>query len=378
MKNRSATVLTHKMSVLASLLLAACSGSQASQSGGGGASSSAGGSTDLGSGGTTSAASAGGSSATLGGTPASGGVARGGSSNTGGAIATGGVNGNGGAAPTGGKAAGGALTGGTKSATGGSGMGVTTGGTKATGGAATGGVRPTGGAATGGAAPTGGSKATGGAVSTSCTFPSAWNPGSPTYTTYTLPNAQTACGYNGSNNQITNIVNPGYFAAIPGNSSTDFNTSNRCGACVQIGNAIITIVDECPFPGNAPCQANPTGHLDLSQAGASAAGVTGDPNNHNQAAWKFVPCPITGNVKVRLKNGNNNEFFIENEILPIQSVTCGSQTGSRTSYGAWHFANNVNGQSCTATDIGNRSITFTVGNTQGQDVDTGVQFPKCN
>jgi len=76
-----------------------------------------------------------------------------------------------------------------------------------------------------------------------------------------------------------------------------------------------------------------------------------------------VPCPVTGNVKVRLKPGNNNESFIENEILPIQSVTCSGQTGLRTSYGAWHFSVNVNGTSCSATDIGNASITFTVGNT---------------
>ncbi len=245
-----------------------------------------------------------------------------------------------------------------------------TGGNVATGGAATGGAA-TGGAATGGAA-------TGGATATSCSFSAFSNPASPTYTYYTLPNATTACGYKGSNNQIKNIYNGAYFAAIPGNSSSDFNTSNRCGACVQIGSAIITIVDECPNDSNAPCKANPSGHLDLSQAATNAAGVQGDPALKNQAAWKYVPCPVTGNVIVRLKAGNDNEFFIENEILPIASVTCGSQTGSRTSYGAWHFANNVKGQSCSAKDIAGRSITFTVGNTQDQDVDSGVQFPKCN
>jgi hypothetical protein len=195
-----------------------------------------------------------------------------------------------------------------------------------------------------------------------------------------LPNASTACGYNGSNNNISNIYNGQYFAAIPGHSSSNFDTSSRCGACVKINNTIITIVDECPYDGgqNQPCANNPKGHLDLSRAATSAAGVQGDPSKSGQASWSFVPCPVTGNVKVRLKPGNNNEFFIENEILPIQSVTCGGQTGSRTSYGAWHFSANVNGTSCSATDIGNASITFTVGNTQGQDVDTGVQFQKCS
>jgi len=195
-----------------------------------------------------------------------------------------------------------------------------------------------------------------------------------------LPNAQTACGYNGNNNTIANIAVGANFAAIP-DASSNFANGTRCGACVQIGSAIITIVDECPTSGgqNAPCAANLTGHLDLSVAAANAGGVKGDPSLKNQAAWKFIPCPITGNVVVRLKNGNNNEFYLENEILPIQSVTCAGSAGSRTSYGSWHFsASTVAGQSCTATDIAGRSITFTVGSTQGQDVNTGVQFPKCS
>jgi hypothetical protein len=230
---------------------------------------------------------------------------------------------------------------------------------------------------TGGSSGGGGMSGGGNAGATSCSFPSGWNPGSATYTTYSLPNPQTACGYEGSNNNIKNIAVAGNYAAIPGNSSSDFNTKDRCGACVQIGNAIVTIVDECPFSGNTPCQNNPGGHLDLSTNAASAGNVQGDPNLHNQNQWKFVPCPINGNVVVRLKQGNNNEFYVENEILPIASVNCGGQTGSRQSYGAWHFQNNVNGQSCSVTDIANRTINITVGNSQGQNVDTGVQFPKC-
>ncbi|MGD0839229.1 MAG: hypothetical protein ABSB49_21545, partial [Polyangia bacterium] len=214
---------------------------------------------------------------------------------------------------------------------------------------------------------------------TPCSFPSSWTVGSATYTTYTLPNPTTACGYNGSNNTIKNIVNPSYFAAIPGQSSSDFNTSDRCGACIQIGSAIVTIVDECPYDGsnNPPCAANPTGHMDLSNAAASAGNVQGNPALHGQNQWKFLPCPVTGNVVVRLKNGNNNEIFIENEIMPIAQVTCAGQTGSRTSYGSWHFGSNVPGASCDVTDVAGRSISITVGSTQGQDVDTGTQFPKC-
>lgn len=239
-----------------------------------------------------------------------------------------------------------------------------------------------GGAGADGRLGSGGVTGTGGSTApTSCAFPSSWTMGNATYTTYTLPNPITACGYNGDKNANTvkNIVNAGHFAAIPGKSSSDFDTSNRCGACIKINNAIVTIVDECPYDGNnnPPCKANPGGHMDLSGAAASAGGVRGDPNVRGQAQWKYVPCPVTGNVIVRLKTGNSNEIFIENQILPIESVTCAGLKASRTSYGAWHFDSNIPGADCEATDVSGRTIGFKVGTTQGQDVDTGVQFPKC-
>jgi len=249
------------------------------------------------------------------------------------------------------------------------------GGTSAVGGSGSGGKTGSGGVIGSGGNSTGGSTGP-----TACSFPSSWAPGSPTYTTYSLPNPATACGYTGSNNSITNIAVSANYAAIPGQSPSTFDTSSRCGACVQIGNAVITIVDECPYDAasnNQPCANNPKGHLDLSTTGAGAAGVKGDPALKNQTAWKFIPCPINGNVVVRLKNGNSNEMYIENMILPIQSVTCAGQTGSRTSYGAWHFGANIPGASCDVTDVAGRTITVTAGSSQGQNVDTGKQFPKC-
>jgi expansin len=266
-------------------------------------------------------------------------------------------------------------------------------GSSAGGRAGSGGTTATGGAAgkggSGGSAASAGSTGSGGTTASStstystaptqCSFPSNWTVGSATYTTYTMPNAISGCGYNVSNNNVKNIVTPANFAAIPGTSSSDFNTSNRCGACIQIGNAIATIVDECPYDGNnnPPCKANPTGHMDLSNAAAGAGNVKGDPNVRGQNQWKYVPCPVNGNVIVRLKSGNSNEIFIENEILPIAAVTCNGQTASRTSYGAWHFSANVPGATCEVTDIAGRKIGITVGSSQGQDVDTKVQFPKC-
>ena len=360
-------------------------GGQTSASGGSGGNGGAGGTG--GSGGTSASGGAGGTAGS-GGSVASGGSGggSGGSAGSGG----GGSSGSGGSSPDAAVdvfQARDASDSGSKG--GGGGTSVQTGGVTGAGGkTGSGGAFVTGGGSgaggrtgSGGTSGTGGATGTGGSTGpTACSFPSAWAPGSPTYTTYSLPNPATACGYTGSNNSITNIAVSANYAAIPGQSPSNFDTSSRCGACVQIGSAVITIVDECPYDAasnNQPCANNPKGHLDLSTTGAGAAGVKGDPALKSQAAWKFVPCPINGNVVVRLKNGNSNEMYIENMILPIQAVTCAGQTGSRTSYGAWHFNSNIPGASCDVTDIAGRIITVTAGSTQGQNVDTGKQFPKC-
>ena len=365
----------------------AAAGGQNKSAGGSGGSGGVGGTGSAGgSGGTggTGGSSASGGAGSAGGTVASdGGSGDGGSGGAGGSA--GGSSGAGGAAADG-PLAKDASDGGPAGAGGRGGSGgatVPTGGATGTGGkGGTGGTSAMGGSTGAGGKPgSGGATGTGGNTGpTACSFPSAWAPGSPTYTTYSLPNPATACGYTGSNNSITNIAVAANYAAIPGASPSNFDTSSRCGACVQIGSAVITIVDECPYDAasnNAPCAANPKGHLDLSTSGAGAAGVKGDPSLKNQTAWKFVPCPINGNVVVRLKSGNSNEMYIENMILPIQSVTCGGQTGSRQSYGAWHFNSNIPGASCDVTDIAGRTINVTAGSSQGQNVDTGKQFPKC-
>jgi hypothetical protein len=56
----------------------------------------------------------------------------------------------------------------------------------------------------------------------------------------------------------------------------------------------------------------------LSTSAANAGGVQGNPDLKNQNQWKFVPCPIKGNVIVRLKNGNNNEVYVEKSCRSLQ------------------------------------------------------------
>jgi hypothetical protein len=97
--------------------------------------------------------------------------------------------------------------------------------------------------------------------------------------------------------------------------------------------------------------------------------------NPSGTTWKFVPCPVTGNVIVRVKPGNPNELFIENTILNVTAV----DGASKTSYGTWHFGGNLSsGQTINLTDGANRTLSVQLKDTnQGENQDTGKQFPAC-
>ena len=147
----------------------------------------------------------------------------------------------------------------------------------------------------------------------------------------------------------------------------------------QNGTKIIaTVIDECPYGndgGNSACAANAQGHLDLSKAAFDRLGYSvGNPSGTN---WKFVPCPVSGNVKVRFKSGNNNEFFIENVITPIASVSVNGQSASRQSYGAWHVGGAISTPATLQmTDMAGRMLTVML-NSGTSNQDSGNQFPAC-
>lgn len=197
---------------------------------------------------------------------------------------------------------------------------------------------------------------------------------------------QTACGYRGTESgtvdSILNTASPNsYFVAIPGASSSSFTNSNYCGACVQVTNTTngksitATVTDECPIDINPLC-AN-AGHLDMSKTAFDALGFSvGNPSSGLN--WKVVPCGVTGNVKVRVKSGNPNQVYIENEILPIQTVAQNGGQGTRLSYGAWQLPGNAAGTTLTLTDVSGRSISVPVTGADAEsDQDTGKQFPTC-
>ena len=318
-----------------------------------------------------------------------------GGAGNGGAGATGMIGGAGGAGGEAGTAAGAGGIGGTGGSGGTSGSGAGgsggAGGTNGNGGAS--GIGGAGGA--GGVSGAGGAGGVGGSsTSTACAIAGSPNPGAGSLTWYYFGQGsykdpstgmyQTACGYFGTepsgqdSDNVQNIANGGYFAAIPGANPMNFDTSRYCGACVEITNAghtiIATVVDECPTNSNPICT---DGHLDMSRPAFNALGFSG--GSPTGVTWKFVPCPVQGNVKVRIKSGNPNEIYIENELVPIEAVAMNGNQANRQSYGAWHFGANIaNGANLTLTDIAGRTINVTVGSTNAnQNQDTGKQFPSC-
>lgn len=185
----------------------------------------------------------------------------------------------------------------------------------------------------------------------------------------------------GQTDNVANIVNPSYFAAIPGASG--FNTVDHCGACIKITNGgksiVATIIDECPTDngGNPACTS--TGHLDISWKAWSDLGYSvGNPSG---TTWQYVPCGITAGIVVRFKSNNNNqEIYIENVNIPVKSVSSSSAgTASRTSYGTWHFNSALaSGSTLTLTGTSGATVTITLTSTAADsNVQYSQQFPSC-
>ena len=232
---------------------------------------------------------------------------------------------------------------------------------------------------------------------TTCKLPSGPNSGSGSFTNYWFGQGSwqenghyaLACGYHGyepsgqGSDKIDNIANPQYFVAIPGNSSSDFNTNGMCGACVELtgqnGTKIVaTVTDECPEDINQPCKNNHSGHLDISYPAFSKLGFSvGNPSG---TTWKYVKCPVTGNVVIRIKPGNATQLYVENTILPIKDILISGSGSTHLTYGAWDLGTRAAGSTITIKDYSDRTITYKVPASLAadQNQDIGLQFPACN
>lgn len=232
---------------------------------------------------------------------------------------------------------------------------------------------------------------------TSCTLPTGPSSGAGSFTYYWLGQGSwsenghyaLACGYhafepNGQgSDSVANTATPHYFVAIPGNNSNDFNTRFMCGACVELtgkngATIVATVTDECPENSNQPCLKNPSGHLDVSYPAFSKLnfGSDGYPTG---TSWKYVQCPVTGNVVVRIKPGNPNQLYVENTVLPVKDVLVNGTSSTKLSYGPWQLSKNAAGTKVTIKDYSDRTITYTIPSSLSADTDqnTGLQFPSC-
>lgn len=183
-----------------------------------------------------------------------------------------------------------------------------------------------------------------------------------------------------------------YFGAM---NTADYNGAHTCGACVEVTRdgsrkVVVQIVDECPSGSNPKCV---RGHIDLSQnaftqIGTTTEGFLGTGNNLQpqranvgSISWRYVACPVTGNVFARVKQGNQNELFIENLVVPVKGVSVNGQASNLLqTYNGWNFGstNIPAGANIAITDINNQVINFSLANAaQNFDNDTGKKFPAC-
>ncbi len=167
----------------------------------------------------------------------------------------------------------------------------------------------------------------------------------------------------------------GYFGAM---NTADYAGSAACGACAEVtadnGKSVtITIVDQCPIDSNPLCI---PGHIDLSVDAYNELGLpTGyyGKGAQGKVGWKFVPCPSSGDIELRLKEPTNsfwNMVIVENHQYPIALVEVETDRGwlkaSREAFNFWlPPGGNMGTGQVRVTDINGNSVTGSVSTSGG-------------
>lgn len=170
----------------------------------------------------------------------------------------------------------------------------------------------------------------------------------------------------------------GYFGAM---NTTDYAQGAVCGACVEASyngkKVVLTIVDECPVSSNPVCQ---KGHIDLSRKAIRQLESNGSQENLKGVSWKYVKCPVSGNVKARLHPNQNADWqpvIVENGLYPLKTVTINGtaavRKGNSQGGNAWEVAGAKAPYKVHAVDVNNNGITFDFAG-GGNLTDTGLQF----
>jgi expansin (peptidoglycan-binding protein) len=116
----------------------------------------------------------------------------------------------------------------------------------------------------------------------------------------------------------------GMYAALSTNLYDAPSGSASCGKCVEVNGKTLLVVDQCPASSNqAQCSTN---HLDLSPTAYQAVQGSLNPGsvaNSPGVSVKYVPCPVTGNIKYSFTSSTQKYYMaliILNAKYGIQKV----------------------------------------------------------
>lgn len=186
-------------------------------------------------------------------------------------------------------------------------------------------------------------------------------------TAYTL--GQTSAGN-------CNMMMTGYsgastnYAAI---NNEQWNDLANCGRCAQVWcdddkcsdkstSAVVQILDRCP-----ECK---YGDLDLSPSVFKT--ITGSDPARYSIKWKFVDCPISGNLNYCLKSGSNAYWTAiqpANVLTGVSSLKINGASGTMLGSAYYYL---LDGQSTTQTDLS--AVTVTVTDVNGQTIQETVSL----
>ncbi len=163
-------------------------------------------------------------------------------------------------------------------------------------------------------------------------------------------------------------------------NQTDYQSSEACGACVEVigplATIVVRIVDRCPECGK--------GHIDLSQQ--AFAKIAPLPDGLVPISWRYVPCSVSGPVVYKFKEGSNQWWTavqVRNSryaIAALEAKPAGAsyQTVPRENYNYFVAAGGLGPGPYTfrVTDVLGHVITDSnIAFAEGQQVPGTSQFP---
>ncbi|DAZ93231.1 TPA: hypothetical protein N0F65_005085 [Lagenidium giganteum] len=146
------------------------------------------------------------------------------------------------------------------------------------------------------------------------------------------------------------------YAAI---NTPQWDDMKNCGRCAEVScidpscttktTQVVHIMDRCP-----ECK---LGDLDLSPSVFKT--ITGTTPSRLRIRWKFIDCPVTGNVKYCLKGGSNNFWTAiqpANTVTGVSSMKINSQSTTMVTSAYYYL---FDGKSATQTDLSSVKVTLT-------------------